>query len=48
MAAAVGKKQSTTLFLYLEAYGFEVEEELSTTATQTWAEGAWIVERHTE
>ena len=26
----------------MEAFGLEVEEELSTVATQTWAEGVWI------
>ena len=40
MAAAAGKKSTTSLSLFMEAFGFEVEEELSTIATQTWAEGA--------
>ena len=31
----------------MEAFGFEVEEELSTLATQYWAEGAWIGKWHT-
>ena len=44
MAAAAGKKGSTSL----QAFGVEVEEELSTTATQTWAEGAWMGKWHTE
>ena len=30
-----------SLSLFMEAYGFEVEEELSTMATQYWAEGVW-------
>ena len=41
MAAAAGKKGSTSLSLFLDAYGLEVEEELSTIASQTWAEGVW-------
>ena len=39
MAAAAGKKSTTSLSLFMEAYGLEVEEELSTIATQYWAEG---------
>ena len=35
MAAAAGKKSTTSLSLFMEAYGFEVEEELSTMATQS-------------
>ena len=34
MAAATGKKSTTSLSLFMEAYGFEVEEEFSTWATQ--------------
>ena len=34
MAAAAGKKSSTSLSLFLEAYCSEVVEELSTLATQ--------------
>ena len=41
MAAAAGKKSTTSLSLFMEAHGFEVEEELSTMATQYWAEGVW-------
>ena len=26
----------------MEAFGLEVEEELSTIATQTWSEGVWV------
>ena len=48
MAAAAGKKRTTSLSLFLEAFGLEVEEELSAMATQTWAEGAWIAKWHTE
>ena len=42
MAAAVGKKSTTSLslFLFIEAFGIEVEEQLSTMATQAWAGGA--------
>ena len=37
VAAAAGKKESTTsLSFVMEAYGLEVEEELSTMATQYW------------
>ena len=42
MAAAAGKKSRTSLSLFMQARGREVEEELSTFATQYWAEGAWI------
>ena len=41
MAAAAGKKSTTSLSLLMEAYGLEVEEELSTMAIPYWAEGAW-------
>ena len=41
MAAASGKKSTTSLSLFMEAFDLEVEEELSTMATQTWAVGAW-------
>ena len=41
MAAAAWKKSTTSLSLFMEAYGLEVEEELSTVATQCWAEGVW-------
>ena len=41
MAAAAGKKSTTSLSLFMETYGLEVEEELSTIATQYWAEGVW-------
>ena len=46
MAAAAGKKSTTSLSLFVEAFGFEVEEELSTMATQFWAEGVldWKME----
>ena len=42
MAAAAGKKSTTSLSLFMETYGTEVEEELSNMATQYWAEGVWI------
>ena len=48
MAAAAGKKSTTSLPLFMEAFGFEVEEELSAVATQTWAAGVWIGEWCTE
>ena len=41
MAAAAGKKSTTSLSLFMEAFGLEVEEELSTMAVQYWAEGVW-------
>ena len=41
MAAAAGKKSTTSLSLFMEVYGLEVDEELSTMATQHWAEGVW-------
>ena len=31
----------------METFGLEVEEEVSTVATQTWADGAWIGKSHT-
>ena len=41
MAAAAGKKSTTSLSLFMEAFGLGVEEGLSTMAAQTWAEVAW-------
>ena len=41
MAGAADKKSTTSLSVFMEAYGLEVEEELSTLATQFWAEGVW-------
>ena len=41
MAAAAGKKSTTSLSLFMEASGLEIEEELPTLATQYWAEGVW-------
>ena len=41
MAAAAGRKSTTSLSLLMEAYGLEVEEELATIAIQYWAEGDW-------
>ena len=46
MTAAAGKKSTTSLSLFMEAFGVEVEEELS--ASQTWAEGTWIGKWHLE
>ena len=48
MVAAAGKKRTTSLSLFMAAYGFEVEEELSTMATQYWAEGIWTGKWHHE
>ena len=49
---AVGMALHGKLSLFMEAFGFEVEEELSTMATQTWAEGGvewckWHTEQKT-
>ena len=41
MAAAAGKKSTTSLSLFMEAHGLEVEDEISAMATQFRAEGAW-------
>ena len=41
MAAAAGKKSTTSPSLIMEAYGLEVDEELANMATQYWAEGVW-------
>ena len=35
MAAAAGKQSTISLSLFMEAFGLEVEEGLSTIATQT-------------
>ena len=43
-----GQKSTTSLSLFMEVLGLEVEEELSTMATQTWAEEVWIGKWHTE
>ena len=40
--AAAASKESASISLFLEVYDLEVEEELSTMATQAWAEGVWI------
>ena len=45
MAPAVGKKSIISLSLFIEAFGLEVED-LSTFATQYWAEGVWIGKWH--
>ena len=48
MEAAAGKKSTTSLSSFMEAHGLEVEEELSTLATQNWAEGVWTGRWHHE
>ena len=48
MAAAADKNSTTSLSLFMEAFGLEVEVELSTLATQYWAEGVWIGKFHHE
>ena len=48
MAAAAGRKSTTSLSLFTEAYGLEVEEEVPTMATQYWAEGVWTTESRAE
>ena len=47
-AAAAGKKSTTSLSLFTEAFGLEVEDELSTMSTQTWAEWVWTGKWYTE
>ena len=42
MAAAAGEKGTRSLSLFVEAFGLEVEEEISTIVTQAWAEGVWV------
>ena len=42
MAATAGKRSTTSLSLFMAAFDLEVEEELSTLATQFWAEAVWI------
>ena len=42
MAAAAGKKESVSLSLEMEVKDLEVVKELSTLATQSWAEEVWI------
>ena len=42
--AAAASKESVSLSLFLEVYLLEIGEELSTMATQAWAEGVWIGE----
>ena len=41
MAAAAGKKSTTSHSLFIEAYDLEEEEELSTMAARYWAQGVW-------
>ena len=45
---ATGKKSTISLSVFMETFDSEVEEELSTMAPQTWAEGAWTGKWHTE
>ena len=42
MRSTAGLSQHTSPSLFMETFGFEVEEDLSTLATQYWAEGVWI------
>ena len=39
MAAAASKRSTTSLSVFMAAFGLAAEEELSTMATQFWAEG---------
>ena len=41
VAAAAGKKSATSLSLFKEEDSLEVEDEISTMASQFWAEGVW-------
>ena len=46
--AAAGNTSTTSLSLFMETYALEVEEELSSMATQCWAEGVWTGKRSHE
>ena len=49
MAAAAVKKSTTSLSLFMDVFGLEVEEDLSTLATQyIGAEGVWTAKWHQE
>ena len=48
MTAAAGKKITTSLSLFMEANGLEVDEKLSTLATQYWSERVWTGKWHRE
>ena len=48
MAAAAGKKSTTSLSLFMEAHGLEVEEELSTFGHSVLAERVDTGEWHHE
>ena len=48
MAAAAGTKSTTSLSLFMETFGLEVEDELSTMATPIGAEGVWLGKWFTE
>ena len=41
MTATAGKNSTTSLSLFMDTYGLEVKEELSTMVTQYWTEGVW-------
>ena len=41
VVAAARTKSTTSLSLLMEVFGLEVEEELSTSATQYWTGGVW-------
>ena len=41
MATATTKMSTTSLSFFMKAYGLEAEVELSTMASQYWAEGVW-------
>ena len=43
-----GRKIKIERSLFMETFVIEVEEELSTMATQAWAEGTWIGKWYTE
>ena len=48
MAAAAGKKSTTSMSLFMEACGLDVKEELSTLAAQYLAERVWTEKWHHE
>ena len=48
MAAAAGTESTTSLSLFMETHGLEVEDEIFTMATQYWVEGVWTGKRSPE
>ena len=42
MPAVAGEQESDSLSLFVEVHDMEVQKELSTMATLSWAEGVWM------